>query len=149
MHLIPVRISDSHYIYGFYVKQSLYLWILYILSLWSLYLGFSTNISKMTSQTCNYSISRQLTTLKQSQKTQGFCIADFATLSDETRSRPKIFLLFVWIKEPCVRKFEGLERSKLLGISQTKNLHRRCKRDHIKLSMVGSTTIFQDQETPL
>ena len=34
-------------------------------------------------------------------------------------SRSKIFPLFIWIKEPCVRKFEGLERSKLLGISQT------------------------------
>ena len=55
----------------------------------------------------------------QSQKTQGFCIADFATLSDERRSRSKIFPLFIWIKEPCVRKFEGLERWKLLGISQT------------------------------
>ena len=29
------------------------------------------------------------------------------------------FPLFIWIKESCVRKFEGLERSKLLGISQT------------------------------
>ena len=56
----------------------------------------------------------------QSQKTQGFCVADFATLSDERRSRSKIFPLFIWIKEPCVRKFEGLESSKLLGISQTK-----------------------------
>ena len=55
----------------------------------------------------------------QSQKTQGFCVADFATLSDERRSRSKIFLLFIWIKEPCVRKFEGLARSKLLEISQT------------------------------
>ena len=57
--------------------------------------------------------------LCQSQKTQGFFVADFATLSDERRSRSKIFPLFIWIKEPCVRKFEGLERSKLLGISQT------------------------------
>ena len=55
----------------------------------------------------------------QSQKTQGFCVADFATLSDKRRSRSKIFPLFIWIKEPCVRKFEGLERSKLLGILQT------------------------------
>ena len=55
----------------------------------------------------------------QSQKTQGFCVADLATLSDERRSSSKIFLLFIWIKEPCVRKFEGLARSKLLGISQT------------------------------
>ena len=52
----------------------------------------------------------------QSQKIQGFCVADFATLSDERRSRSKIFLLFIWMKEPCV---EGLARSKLLGISQT------------------------------
>ena len=58
----------------------------------------------------------------QSQKTQGFCVADFATLSDERRSRLKLLPLFIWIKEPCVRKFEGLERSKLLGISQTKLL---------------------------
>ena len=49
----------------------------------------------------------------QSQKTQGFCVADFVTLSDERRSRSKIFLLFIWIKEPCVRKSEGLERSKI------------------------------------
>ena len=56
----------------------------------------------------------------QSQKAQGFCVADFATLSEEKRSRSKIFPLFIWIKEPCVRKFEGLERSKLPGISQTK-----------------------------
>ena len=55
----------------------------------------------------------------QSHKTQGFCVADFATLSDERRSRSKIFPLFIWIKEPCVRKFEGLERSKRLRISQT------------------------------
>ena len=62
---------------------------------------------------------------KQSQKTQGFCVADFATLSDERRSRSKIFLLFIWIKEPCVRKFEGLARSKLLGISQTEDHNER------------------------
>ena len=40
-------------------------------------------------------------------------------LSEERRSRSKIFPLFIWIKEPCVQKFEGLARSKLLGISQT------------------------------
>ena len=57
---------------------------------------------------------------EQSQKSQGFCVADFATLSDERRSRSKIFPLFIWIKEPCIPKFEGLERSKLFGISQTK-----------------------------
>ena len=46
----------------------------------------------------------------QSQKTQGFCVADFFcnAISDERRSRSKIFLLFIWIKEPCVGKFEGL-----------------------------------------
>ena len=41
-------------------------------------------------------------------------------LSDERRSRSKLFPPFIWIKEPCVRKFEGLARSKLLGISQIK-----------------------------
>ena len=30
------------------------------------------------------------------------------------------------MKQPCVRKFEGLERSKLLGISQT-----RCPKDKV------------------
>ena len=58
--------------------------------------------------------------LIQSQKTQGFCVADFVTLSGERRFRSEIFPLFIWIKEPCVRKIKGLERSKLLGISQTK-----------------------------
>ena len=48
-----------------------------------------------------------------------FCVADFATLSNKTRSSSKISPLFTWIKEPCVQKFERLERSKLLGISQT------------------------------
>ena len=49
-----------------------------------------------------------------------FCVAHFATLSDERRSRSKIFRLFIGIKEPFVRKSEGIERSKLLRISQTK-----------------------------
>ena len=30
----------------------------------------------------------------QSQKTEGFCVADFATLSDERKSRSKIVLMF-------------------------------------------------------
>ena len=68
-----------------------------------------------------------LSHLNQSQKIQGFCVAYFATLSDERRSRSKLFPLFIWIKEPCVRKFEGLERSKLLGISQTKMKLRKNK----------------------
>ena len=52
----------------------------------------------------------------QSHKVQGFCVADFATLSDERRSRSKIVLPFNEDKKPCVRKFEGLTRSKILGI---------------------------------
>ena len=32
----------------------------------------------------------------------------------------KLFCCLIWIKEPCVRKFEGLTRSKILGILQTK-----------------------------
>ena len=55
----------------------------------------------------------------QSQKTQGFCFADFATLSDERRSRSKIDPLFNTEKEPCVRKFEELARLKILRISQS------------------------------
>ena len=73
----------------------------------------------------------------QSQKTQGFCVADFATLHDERRSRSKIFRLFIWIKEPCVRRSEGLERSKLLGISQTKWFGRR-----ILLLKVSNTVLM-------
>ena len=60
--------------------------------------------------------------LKQSQKTQRFCVAHFATLSDDRSSRSKIFPLFIWIKEPCVRKFKGFQRLKRLGISQTRYL---------------------------
>ena len=48
----------------------------------------------------------------QSQKTKGFRVADFATLSDERRSRSKIFLLFNMDKRTL--------GSKILGISQTK-----------------------------
>ena len=34
----------------------------------------------------------------QSRKTKGFCVADFATLSDERRSRSNMFPLFILIK---------------------------------------------------
>ena len=85
----------------------------------------------------------------QSQKTEGFCVADFATLSDERRSRSKIFPLFIWIKEPCVRKFEGLEHSKLLGISQTKLTHAHAavewNTDHYFIAQfvtLSSTCVF-------
>ena len=47
---------------------------------------------------------------------QDFCVADFATLPDERRSRSKLFKRLIWIKEPCVPKSEGLTRSKILGI---------------------------------
>ena len=49
----------------------------------------------------------------QSQKTQGFRVADFATLSDERRSSLKFSYCLIWINEPCVRKFEGLGFHKL------------------------------------
>ena len=55
----------------------------------------------------------------QSQEIKGFCVPDFATLSDERRSRSKIVLLFNVDKKPCFRKFEGLTHSKILGILQT------------------------------
>ena len=54
----------------------------------------------------------------QSQKTQGFCVADFATLSDERRSRSKIVILFNMDKRTLRSKFEGLMRSKILWILQ-------------------------------
>ena len=56
----------------------------------------------------------------QSHKTQGFCVADFAMLSDERRSRSKIFLLFAMDKRTLHSKSEGLARSEILGISQIK-----------------------------
>ena len=54
--------------------------------------------------------------LVQSQKTQ---VADFGTVSDERISRSKIVLLFNGDKRTLFRKFEGLTRSKILGILQT------------------------------
>ena len=47
----------------------------------------------------------------QSQKTQGYRVTD--------RVR-KFFHCLIWIKEPCVQKFEGLARSEILWISQIK-----------------------------
>ena len=56
----------------------------------------------------------------QSQKTEGFHVADFATLSDKEGCIWKSLYCFIWIKEPCVRTFERLAHSKILVISQTK-----------------------------
>ena len=61
----------------------------------------------------------QKTLLFSFRKPKVFGVADFATLSDESRSRSKFFYYLIWIKEPCVRKSEGFTRSKILGISQT------------------------------
>ena len=60
---------------------------------------------------------------KQSQKTQGFLCRKFWRhyLTKEGRVR-KSFYCLIWIKEPCVRKFEGLTRSKILWILQTDNI---------------------------
>ena len=55
----------------------------------------------------------------QSQKTQGFCVADIATLSDEGKVAFENFSTVYMDKRTLRSKFEGLERSKLLGISQT------------------------------
>ena len=51
----------------------------------------------------------------QSQKTQGFCVADFATLSDERRSRSKIFPLFIWIKNLAFENLKGSNVRNFLG----------------------------------
>ena len=40
-------------------------------------------------------------------------------LTKEGRVR-NFFYCLIWIKEPCVQKFEGFARSKILGISQIK-----------------------------
>ena len=56
----------------------------------------------------------------QSQKTQGFRVADFATLSNERTSRRKFFYSFNMDKRTLRSKIEGLARAKILGISQTK-----------------------------
>ena len=48
-----------------------------------------------------------------SQKTQGFCVADFATLFDERTSRSKAFLLFNTDK--------GTFRSKIERVSKFEN----------------------------
>ena len=53
--------------------------------------------------------------LVQSQKTQGFCVADFATLSDERRSRSKIFPLFIWIKNLAFENLKGSNVRNFLG----------------------------------
>ena len=55
----------------------------------------------------------------QSQKTQGFCVEDFATLSDEGGRVRKLFDSLTRIKEPCVQKSKGLTPSKILGILRT------------------------------
>ena len=44
----------------------------------------------------------------------------------ESRVR-KFFCCLIWIKESCVRKYEGLARSKILGISQTNFTGRHTK----------------------
>ena len=46
-------------------------------------------------------------------------VSDFATLSDEKGRVRNFFYYLIWVREPCVRKFEGLARSKLLRILQT------------------------------
>ena len=51
----------------------------------------------------------------QSQKTQGFCVANFATLSDERRSRSKVFLLFIWIENLAFKNLKGSLLRNFLG----------------------------------
>ena len=52
-------------------------------------------------------------------KPKGFCVADFATLSDKKGRIRKFFNCLIQIKEPCFRKFELLTRSKIVGIDFT------------------------------
>ena len=61
--------------------------------------------------------------------------------------RLKIFPLFRWIKQPCIRNFEGLERSKLLQISQTRFSYssQRC----LRALTSSPLKIFEEQILPL
>ena len=57
----------------------------------------------------------------QSQKTQGFCVADFAMLSDERRLRSEVFLLFnIWIKNLAFENLKGSHVQNLLGFRKLK-----------------------------
>ena len=49
----------------------------------------------------------------------------------------KLFYCLIRIKEPCVRKFEGLTRSKILGILQTIYEMTTSKQDNKGLSMIS------------
>ena len=51
-----------------------------------------------------------------------FGAADFVTLSGERRLSSQIVCCLIPIKEPVVQKYEGLPRSKILGILQTETI---------------------------
>ena len=61
--------------------------------------------------------------------------------------RLKIFPLFRWIKQCCIRNFEGLEHSKLLEISQTRFSYssQRC----LRVLTSFPPKIFEQQFLPL
>ena len=84
--------------------------------------------------------------LHQSQKTQAFCVADFATLSDERRSRSKIFLLFIWIKNLALENLKGSHVRNFLGFrkltSQDKEI--RTTKDHSKKLRSSVAASFSD-----
>ena len=52
---------------------------------------------------------------RQSQKTQGFCVAYFATLSDEKRSRSKIFYCSYGLKNHAFENLKGSNVRNFLG----------------------------------
>ena len=59
-----------------------------------------------------------------------------------------MFLLFIWIKELCIRKFEGLARSKLLGISQTELFEQEINENGINPTISVSLDLpTQSQKT--
>ena len=73
---------------------------------------------------CNHS---KLEQLIRSQKTLGFCVADFATLSDERRSRSKIFPLFIWIKKVAFENLKGSNVRNFLGFRKLLSRNILCK----------------------
>ena len=83
---------------------------------YSLKLEKSTNLQPSGTKRLEYKVKNT----NQSQKTQGFRVADFATLSDERRLRSKIFLLFDMDKRTLRSKICRARMLEILGISQTK-----------------------------
>ena len=65
-------------------------------------------------------VSEEPNMINQSQKTQGFCVADFATLSDERRSRSEIIIQFNGGKRILRSNLKSSYVQKFLGFCKLK-----------------------------